>query len=312
MSTAKRLVHQLTGAARRERPRAGQTREERLYWWGVRFALAVFALGALFPIYFMFVVALTPHSYVWTDIGLVPPLVSLEGFEFALARVDWVQAYAYSLLIAGGSTLLVLLVSIPAAYAFGRLSFPGRRVLFVAVLCIFLFPQQSVALPLYELFVSEIELFGWTLKIYDTPVAIVLPLSTFMLPLAIALLTLFFSGIPTDLEDAARLEGATRIEALWHVVLPLAKPGIASVATLVFIEAYTDHFFTLFMTRGAGGAASTVQANIYYIYNPPWALAYPNALAAAGLIGLIPVVFVVAYLVHNLDSWLAAWNDVTA
>lgn len=271
----------------------------------------MFAAGALFPIVYMFSIALTPHSYVWTDANLIPPRISLEGFTLALARVDWVLAYSNSILIAGGSTLLVLGVSVPAAYAFGRLSFPGRRLLFVAVLLVFLFPQQSVAIPLYDLFVSQIELFGWTLQIYDTPVAIILPLSTFMLPLAVALLTVFFAGIPEDLENAARLEGATRLEALWHVILPLARPGIASVATLVFIEAYTDHFFTLFMTRGAGGAASTVQSNIYYIYNPPWALAYPNVLAAAGLIGLIPVVFVLLYLVHRLDSWLAAWTSVT-
>lgn len=290
---------------------AFETREEVAARWAVRLALLVFVVGSLFPIYVLFSIAFTPSSYVWTDAGLVPPLFSTEGFELALRR-DWVAAFTNSIVIAGGATLLVLAVAIPASYAFGRIAFPGRWPLFLAVLSLVFFPRQAVAIPLYDLFTTPLELFGLTFpSIYDTHAAIILPVSTFSLPLAVGLLTLFFHGIPDQLEDAARLEGATRLQALRHVIVPLARPGIASVGALVFIEAYTEHFFTLFMTRGADGVQPTAKAIVYYIYNPFWALAKPNALAAAGLISLLPVVVVLVLALSRLDSWLAAWDSVT-
>ncbi|QIO22066.1 carbohydrate ABC transporter permease [Haloarcula sp. JP-L23] len=277
-----------------------------------RAALGASLLVTLFPIYWLLVTALTPHYLVWGHVGVVPPEVSSEGFAMAFRRVDWVLAFANSLGIALLTTGLVLCVAVPAAYAFGRLEFPGRRPLFAAVLFLAVFPPQSIAIPLYELFVTPIPgLSKSAPTVYQTPAAVVLPISAFAMPLSLGLLTVFFAGIPDDLEDAARIAGATRVQALWRVVVPLARPGIVSVATLVFVAAYTEQFFTLFMTVGDGAVETTVQLEIYNIYNPFWALAYPNLLAAAGLIGLIPSFLVLLFVSGNLNGWLSAWGATT-
>lgn len=277
-----------------------------------RVALVAFVLASLFPIYITCVIAVMPHLMVWGEVAVVPPAVSPEGFAIAVRGIPWVLALTNSLVVAVSTVVLVLAVSVPAGYVFGRLDFPGRAPLFVAVLLFALFPPEAIVRPLLLLFAGEVSVFGVTPpELYDTHLAVILPISTLLVPLAVALLTVFFAGIPDDLEGAARVQGATRIGALRHVVLPLARPGIVSVATLVFVEAYTEQFFTLYMSQGYRGVSSTVQSEIYKMFNPFWALAYPNAVAAAGVIGLIPSALVLLFMAGRLDSWLSAWGSVT-
>lgn len=274
-----------------------------------RFGLGVSLVFSLFPIYWLFVVAVTPHPDVWTGVGLFPKTISSQGFRLALQTVDWGLALFNSLLIAVLTTAFVLLVSIPAGYAFGRLNFYGRRPFFAAVLLVAVFPPESIFLPLNDLFRGYTEVFGVSPPaLFNTHVAVILPSSTLILPLAIGLLTVFFASVPNELEDAARVAGATRLQAMRRVVFPLARPGIASVTTLVFIESYTEYFFTAFMTAGARGAGYTVQSRLSEIITPIWQLGFPNMAAAAGLFGLLPSLFVVLYMSGQIDSWLSEWG----
>lgn len=281
---------------------------ELFYRWLFRFSLTVFLVTTLLPLYYTFVLAITPHRQVGS---FVPPTVSLEGFSIAWRLVDWGLAMTNSMIITLGTVALVLAVAIPAAYAFGRLSFPGRRVLFVGVLSLILFPPQGIAMQLYTLFTFDIELLGTSYQVFNTPPAIILPVSTFNLPIAVGLLTVFFASVPDDLEKTALVEGANRIQAIRHAVLPLAKPGIVSVAVLVYIDAYTEMFFSKFMSAGYKSVGSTVQMGIYGIYHPPRGLVWPNALAAAGVMGLIPSALVLLYMVGKLDTWLTEWGAIT-
>jgi multiple sugar transport system permease protein len=167
-------------------------------------------------------------------------------------------------------------------------------------------------MPLYRLFRGYTDIFGLSPpELFDTPAAIVLPSSALVLPLAIGLLTVFFRGVPDDLEDAARIAGATRFQAIRRVIFPLARPGVVSVATLVFIEAYTEYFFTTFMTTGPRGIGYTVQSRLQEMVTPLWQLGYPNMVAAASLIGLVPPFLVILYMSGHLDSWLSAWGSAT-
>lgn len=277
-----------------------------------RLALVVSLVIALFPIYWTAVVAVTPHPQVWQNIGVVPTAVSAEGIALAFGTTNWVSVLGNSILISLLTTALVLLVATPAGYVFGRLEFPGRRPLFVAVLLVAVIPPQGIALPLYRLFRGYVTVAGVSPpELFDTPAGIVLPSSALVVPLAIGLLTVFFAGVPDDLEDAARIAGATRGQALRLVILPLARPGIVSVATLVFIEAYTEYFFTAFMTTGPRGIGYTVQSRLQEMVTPLWQLAYPNMVAVASLIGLVPPALVILYMSGQLDSWLSAWGSAT-
>ncbi|MDS0284495.1 carbohydrate ABC transporter permease [Haloarcula onubensis] len=275
-----------------------------------RFGLGVSLVFSLFPLYWLLVVALTPHPTVWTGVGLFPETISPQGFLLATQTVDWGLALFNSLLISVVTTLFVLLVSIPAGYAFGRLDFYGRRPLLAAVLLVAVFPPESIFIPLSDLFRGYTGVFGISPPaLFDTHAAVILPSSTLLLPLAIGLLTVFFAGVPDQLEDAARVAGATRHQAMWRVVFPLARPGIASVATLVFIESYTEYFFTSFMTAGAWGAGYTVQTRLHEIITPIWQLGFPNMAAVVGLVGLLPSLVVVLYMSGKLDGWLSEWGQ---
>jgi multiple sugar transport system permease protein len=274
-----------------------------------RVALVAFVVTSLAPLYMLVVYAVTPHLAVWDGPGLIPSQVSAEGLRVALARIDWPLAFFNSMVVSWSATLFALGVAIPTGYVFGRLSFPGRRPLFAGVVLLAVFPPQAFARPLLQLFRVQLRAFGLaTPQLYNTHFAIALPVGTLTLPLSIALLTVFFSGIPDDLEAAARVEGATRLQALRRVILPLARPGVLSVATLVFVEAYTEYFFTAFMSQGYRSVGATIQTGIYHMYQPPWRLAYPNAVAAAGVIGLLPSALVLLYIAGRLDSWLSAWG----
>jgi multiple sugar transport system permease protein len=121
----------------------------------------------------------------------------------------------------------------------------------------------------------------------------------------------FFREMPESLEDAARVAGATRMGALRRVLLPLARPGVLSVAALVFVESYTEYYFTAFMTVGYQGAGYTVQSQIHRMVSLLWQLAYPNMAAVAAFVGLVPSFLVLLYISGQLESWLDAWASVS-
>lgn len=272
-----------------------------------RLSLAFFLVFTLAPLYYLLALAVTPNTYVGP---FVPPSISPQGFVVAWEFVDWGSAFLNSMILTLGTLVLVLAVAIPAAYAFGRFEFPGRKPLLVGIIVLIFFPKQGLAVALFGMFTTDVELLGISFRLFNTYAGIILPLSVNNLPLSVALLTVFFASVPDDLEKAARVEGATRVQAFRHAVLPLAKPGIVSVAILVYVDAYTENFFTWFMTFGPNEVGATVNNHLYSLYNPAGSLIFPNALAAAALIGLVPSALVLLYMVGKLDTFLSEWGAI--
>lgn len=293
--------------ARGERLARLSTRHRELFYrLCFRTALVVSLVFTLAPLYYLLAVAVTPNTAAG---ALVPPTVSPEGFRVAWGAVDWARAFLNTALVTVGTLALVLGVAVPAAYAFARFEFPGRRPLFVATLALFLFPKQGFAVALFSMFTTPVDILGVSVRLYNTRPGIVLPLAAYRLPLAVGLLTVFFASVPDDLERAARVEGATRYQAFRHAVLPLASPGVVSVAVFVYVSAYTENFFTWFMTFGANDAGYTVTNTLHAMGTGT--VVYPNAVAAAGLVGLVPSALVLLFVAGRLDSWLSEWGALT-
>ena len=140
-----------------------------------------------------------------------------------------------SVIVSTATTILGLIVAVPAAYAFARFNFPGRDALFFSVLIRNMFPVVVFLIPLFILMKN--------LRLIDTYFSLILTYLTFGLPLSIWLLKGFYDNIPPELERAARIDGATRFEAFWKIILPLSAPGLVATAIYAFIQGWNEYVY---------------------------------------------------------------------
>ena len=202
-------------------------------------------LICLFPFYYMVLLSFRPLDAVLQDPGALWP--DLGDIDFGTYRdvlasqSDGGQGFLSfiknSFLVAIGTVVLTLLVSIPGAYAVSRLEFFGRRQISAVFLGVYFFPAILLAIPLFVFF-TRIEQRGTLTGLLVVYVAQVAAVSIYML-------RNYFDTIPASLEEAAEIDGCTRIQAMWHISLPLAMPAIASNALFIFMVAWNEFLFAL-------------------------------------------------------------------
>ncbi|WP_440767071.1 carbohydrate ABC transporter permease [Natronorubrum sp. DTA7] len=266
--------------------------------------LVGFITITLFPFYWLFILAVTPRGQL-RNMGIVP-----EGFEpsvFVTVLQEYpLHLYIFnSILIASITVVICLVIGSLAGYAFGRVEFRGKGPLMLLLLLISYFPGITYLIPLFEMLTGALTVGPFmTPDLYNTPWAMVFPFTMLSLPLTIFILTTFYSQIPDGLEDAARVEGTTRLGALFRVIIPLSAPGVATAAIIVFIGVYREFFFSFMMTDGqAGNWAVLVYGilNFQEQHTELW-----NMMAAASLIGILPVALLVIvaqkHIVRGLTS----------
>ncbi|WP_290814959.1 carbohydrate ABC transporter permease [Halovivax sp.] len=265
-----------------------------------------FLITTLFPFYWLLMVALTPEGNL-QDIVFTPngfnPGAFIEVFE--VLPFHW---YVFnSFVIATASTVIVLVVGSLAGYAFGRLDFPGKTPMMLLVLVVSFFPPAAFFIPLNDLFNTQfaiLEPITGDGSLYNTPGAMVLPLSAIFMPLTIFILTTFYAQIPDGLEDAARVEGTTRLGALFRVIIPLSAPGVATAGVLTFIAVYNEFFFSFLMTDGQPENWAPILEGILG-YQGQYEILF-NLMAAASIIGVIPVAILVVVAQEKIVSGLTA------
>ncbi len=245
---------------------------------------AAFALLAmlLFPVCWMLIASFAPEAQLF-DPGsaVIPSRPTLDHYRALFTERGFLLPVRNSLIIAGMTTAIAMPVAALCAYALARLRMPGKGVLLALILAVSMFPQISVVAPLY-LLLRE-------LRLIDTYPGLVLPYVTFSTPLAIWLLTGFLRQLPRDLEEAAMIDGASRLRAMRDVVLPLAAPGIASTAILTFLYCWNEFLFALSFTSGPEHQTVPVAIALFRgRYQVPW-----GQVLAAAVIATIPVALVV-------------------
>jgi multiple sugar transport system permease protein len=182
------------------------------------------------------------YDYVFT--GAVPSAYASRELLRGTVTQDVRQipkGLRTSFLVATGTVLINLVFATLAAYTFARERFRGRQTAFTFILGSRLLPSVAVAVPIYVAL--------RTLGLLDSKLGLVLIYSAFTLPFSIWVLTLFFRSLPFEIEEAARVDGCTRLETLRHVVLPLAAPGLAAIAAFSFLFSYSEFLFALFTTE---------------------------------------------------------------
>ena len=271
-------------------------------------ATVFFLVTTLFPFYWLLVIALTPNNLI-SNMGLLPkgfnPAVFIEMFE----RVPF-HLYMFNSFVLGiTTTVIVLVLASLAGYVFGRLRFPGKSILMLGILAISYFPPAAFLIPLFELFTGNTSLSIGFITIsspdlFNTPAPMVFPFSALFLPLSIFILTTFYGQIPDGLEDAARVEGTTRLGALFRVIVPLSAPGVATAGVLTFIAVYNEFFFSFLMNNGEASSWAPIVAGILKYqgqFDTPF-----NLMAAASIVGVLPVAILVIIAQERIVSGLTA------
>ena len=270
--------------------------------------MLVFLGGALltttlFPLYWLFAVAMAKPGQ--TDIPLIPTQIDLTAFTAIFEQVNFAHYMFNSLFYAVTVTVFVLIVASLAGYAFGRLEFRGKTPLLFSLLVLSFFPPATLFLPLFRAFNQQVAFLGiFTLpvELYQTPGAVVAPLSALTMPLAIFILTTFYAQIPDGLEEAARVEGTTRIGALFRVIVPLSAPGVATAGILTFITVYTEFFFSFLMTGDRASEWAPI-VNGVLAFQTRYTTRY-DLQAAASLVAIVPVAILVVVAQEKIVSGL--------
>ena len=252
--------------------------------WLVRAAIGLLLAATLFPLYWMLVSSITPEARLFEAPALVPTSPVLEHYRALFAQRNFWIPIRNSLIVAGATTALAVTTGALCAYALARLVFPGKRLLLSFVLAVSMFPQIALVSPLYMLLRE--------LGLINTYPGLVLPYLTFATPLTIWLLLGYFRQLPADIEEAARMDGASRARALWEVVVPLAWPGIATTAILTFLYCWNEFLFALSFTLGPERYTVPVAIALFRgQYQVPWGQILAAAVVATAPVAVLVMIF---------------------
>lgn len=274
---------------------------------GTVLAVALLVAWSLGPIYWSLVTSLTPPLNLLGAPSLWPQHITLEHYAKLFGATSmsqgnavqsvWPQfsaALTNSLITSILATVVTVAIAAFGAYAFVRLEFPGRDLLFVAVVATLAIPAYTVMIPLYRLMIS--------LKLIDTYTGITLIYVSAFLPLALWLMRSVYQAMPISLEEAAWLDGAGRVYTLVHIVLPLSAPGLIASAILTFLNAWGQFMVPLVFSPTLATKPLTVLIPEFVTRN------YIDfgLMNAAGILAIIPPVLLVLFLNRYLVSGLMA------
>lgn len=275
--------------------------------------LAAFLLVVGFPFYWQVLTSLKTPQEVWSMPPVWFPAQGLEPAEVPITQDETIQAPQFvanytnvfikqpflrylfnSAFVAGTTTLVCLIVGSLAAFALAKLRFQGKGLVMALVLSVSMFPPVAIAPSLFYILSR--------LHLIDTYPGLILPYTTFALPLALWNLTAFFRQVPTELLESARVDGAGYFKTFWQIFMPLVAPGLFTTGILTFICAWNEFLFALFFTTTQ--EMYTVPVGIALFsgqYESPW-----GEIAAATVIVTLPLIALVLAAQKRIVAGLTA------
>ena len=253
--------------------------------------LAIFIIVLLFPFYWMGVTTFKPNDELYNYSEHNPFWINsptLDNIRKLLFETDYPQWLLNTMTIAVCATFLSIFASVLAAYAITRLRFRGAQIVGLLIFLAYLVPPSILFIPLATM------VYG--LGIYDTNWALILTYPTFLIPFCTWLLMGYFKSIPYELEECALIDGATRIQVLWKITLPLALPGLISAGIFAFTLSWNEFIYALAFissteqkTVPVGVLTELVEGDVYH-----W-----GSLMAGALLGTLPVAILYSFFVEH-------------
>ena len=257
----------------------------------------VLLLISLFPIYWLVAMAIRPTDEMRGQISLIPQTLTFEHFAQLFSSEGFGQAIVNSLQTTFGSLIISLLVGICAAYIIARrrFRFGLKKPLTYWVLLVRVLPPVAFTIPLYIMFNR--------LGVLNTKLPVMLACVLINVPLIIWFLISFFQDLPEEVEESAKVDGATEWQLFVRIVLPLVAPGIAAVAMLSFMYAWNEYTYTVIFTRSPANYTGPLALSLL---NTEDSLTNFGLVAAGGVVSVIPitlfVIFAQNYLISGLSS----------
>lgn len=254
-------------------------------------ALWLAFIWAVFPFYWMIVTSIRPSAEIFQrPPSLVPSSITLQNYVDLLVGAQFWRFALNSLFLTLSVTIISVFISVTAGYAMARHRFKGSVTLPLFMLYGQMFPPVLLLIPFYV----QLRYLGWLDSLWGLiPVYL-----SYMLPLCVWLMRGFFSQVPFSLEDAARMDGCTRWQAFWRVILPMAKPGIVAIATWVMIHTWNEFLYaSTFILSDSKRTLPLGLSGLIGQYTTDW-----GVLMAGGVITATPILLIFFFLQKHLVS----------
>lgn len=261
--------------------------------------LVVLSVFTAAPLYVMITSALKPLGDVQGDFTWWPTHLTFQPFFDIWKTIPLGQYFVNSLIVSTAATLLSLVIAVFAAFAVSRYRFKFRSTFTTTVLSTQMFPGVLFLLPLYLIFININQTFG--IQLAGTRTGLIITYLTFSLPFAIWMLAGYLDNIAKELDEAARVDGASSMGVLFRVILPVARPGVIAVAIYCFMTSWGEVLFASVLTTqdsrtlAVGLGEYSTQVNVYW-----------NQIMAASLVVSIPVVVAFLLLQRSFVAGLSA------
>jgi multiple sugar transport system permease protein len=243
---------------------------------------------AILPLAWIALTSFTPESEIIQGPAYTPSTLTVDNYTTVWRRGDFPELMLNSLVVAGLTVALSMAVAPLAAYSLSRHRFRGRTSVLILFLSIRMFPFVLMLIPAYIILRD--------LGLLDNRFGLALAYMTFALPAGIWFMKTFFDAVPVEIEDAARIDGCTRIGVLTRIVLPLSKPGLMATAVFLAIGAWSEYLFALMLTTSRGSRTWPVGVSLLV---GEFQLPY-GQLAATGVITVIPILLAYALVGRNM------------
>ncbi|WP_348788878.1 carbohydrate ABC transporter permease [Leifsonia sp. NPDC080035] len=253
--------------------------------------IAVVVLYGFPFVYMLFTSFKTPLETISVPPKLLPSVWTVDNYISALTRDGVLASLINSIITAVLSTLISLVLAIPAAYAVTRFRTRTGRIFIVLALVARMVPPIVIGVPMISIFRN--------LGISDTSLALAIAHTTISLPLSIWLMSSFFEAVPGELEEAAKIDGNSRLGALWRVVIPVSAGGVAVTAIFAFLASWNEFLFALLLTAVRSQTTPIVIANFQTQFGLDW-----GSMTALAVLYSIPVILLTLLLQRHIVAGL--------
>ena len=246
-------------------------------------AASIVVINGFFPALWILLTSFkTETELVSKPITYWPQAPTLANYVQAFSDQPLLRYLGNSAAVAVGSTVVSLFVSALAAYAIARLNLKHRQLILTCIVASSMFPLVTLLVPIFETL--------RTLGLLNTYTALIIPYTVLNLPVCTLVLVGFFQSIPKDLENAAMIDGCTRLGALWRVVVPLAAPGVFPAGILAFVNAWDEFLLALSLNASASMRTLPVGITLYQgEFTFPWPI-----ISAALIVAIVPIAVLIA------------------